>query len=58
MGLKNTGRQCTVDSFAAHDLKGSKPVRRSFSDVVLNCIVNAGRCSLDEVKRAKKARSS
>jgi len=58
MGLKNTWRQCTVDSFAAHGLKGTKPVKKSFSNVVLRCISNLNNCSLDKVKKAEKSRNS
>lgn len=58
MGLKNTGRRCTVDSFAAHDLKGTKPVSKSLSSMVRSCISGIGNCSLDDVKRAKRARDS
>lgn len=56
MSLRNTTRQRTIDSFAAHGLKGPKRVSGSLSDAVVHCIANNSRISLNEVKRLRKAR--
>lgn len=57
MSLKDTARRRTIDSFAAHGLKGSKKISGSLSDAVINCIANSSAISLNEVKRLKKARN-
>ncbi|MDE7268825.1 MAG: hypothetical protein K2N89_15315 [Lachnospiraceae bacterium] len=56
MSLRNTTRQRTIDSFAAHGSKGSKRVSGSLSDAVVHCIANNSKISLNEVKRLRKAR--
>lgn len=56
MSLKNTARRRTIDSFAAHDLKGPKRISGSLSDAVIHCIANNSKISLNEVKKLRKAR--
>jgi len=56
MSLRNTTRQRTIDSFAAHGPKGAKRVSGSLSDAVVHCIANNSKISLNEVKRLRKAR--
>lgn len=56
MSFKNTARRRTIDSFAAHELKGPKRIGGALSDAVINCIANNSKSSLNEVKRLRKAR--
>ncbi|MCM1040607.1 MAG: hypothetical protein NC434_14915 [Ruminococcus sp.] len=56
MDLSGTTRQRTIDSFAAHDLKGSKRSTGVLSDTVIRCIADNDKISLNEVKKLRKVR--
>lgn len=56
MSIRNSVRQRTIDSFAAHGIKGPRRVSGSLSDAVVHCIANNSKISLNEVKRLRKAR--
>lgn len=56
MSFKNIAKRRTIDSFAAHDLKGTKRISGSLSDAVIHCIANNSKISLNEVKKLRKTR--
>lgn len=58
MGLKNTGRQCTIDSFAAHDLRIKEPIKAMFSRATRKYIAEKGKCSMSEIKQARAERNA